>query len=79
METIIQQRVPRGMVGRVYGFISSAAALGLGVSMGLGGLLVDATSPRFAFLIAAIGGTLSLAAFAPTLLRAPTPPAPQSS
>ena len=24
METIIQQRVPRGMIGRVYGFISSA-------------------------------------------------------
>jgi MFS family permease len=79
METIIQQQVPRGMVGRVYGFISSASALGLGVSMGLGGLLVDTTSPRFAFLIAAIGGTLSLVAVAPTLLRAPAPPVPRSS
>jgi MFS family permease len=79
METIIQQQVPRGMVGRVSGFISSAAALGLGVSMGLGGLLVDATSPRFAFLVAAIGGTLSLAAVAPTLLRAPAPTDARSS
>jgi MFS family permease len=44
METIIQQQVPRSMVGRVYGFVASATSLGLGVSMGLGGLLVDATS-----------------------------------
>ncbi|MFT3865707.1 MAG: MFS transporter [Solirubrobacterales bacterium] len=73
METIIQQRVPRGMIGRVYGFTSSATSLGLGISMGLGGLLVDATSPRLAFLIASIGGLLSILAVAPTLLRAPAP------
>jgi MFS family permease len=71
METIIQQHVPRGMIGRVYGFISSATSLGLGVSMGLGGLLVDATSPRFTFLVAAVGGLLALLAVVPTLLRAP--------
>ncbi|HEX4730109.1 MAG TPA: MFS transporter [Solirubrobacterales bacterium] len=79
METIIQQQVPRGMVGRVYGFISSATALGLGVSMGVGGLLVDATSPRIAFLIASVGGLLAVLAVAPTLLRAPAPPVPRSS
>jgi MFS family permease len=79
METIIQQQVPRGMVGRVYGFISSATSLGLGISMGVGGLLVDATSPRIAFLIATVGGLLSILAVAPTLLRAPAPPAPRSS
>ncbi len=73
METIIQQRVPRGMIGRVYGFISSATSLGLGVSMGLGGVLVDATSPRFAFLVASIGGLLTVIAVAPTMLRAPAP------
>jgi MFS family permease len=74
METIIQQRVPRGMIGRVYGFISSATSLGLGVSMGLGGVIVDATSPRVAFLIASIGGLLTILAVAPTMLRAPAPP-----
>ena len=58
METIVQQRVPRGMIGRVYGFISSATSLGLGVAMGLGGLLVDATSPRAAFAVASVGGVL---------------------
>jgi MFS family permease len=75
METIVQQRVPRGMIGRVYGFVSSATSLGLGVSMGIGGLVVDATSPRTAFLIASIGGVLSILAVAPTLLRAPAPKA----
>jgi MFS family permease len=79
METIVQQRVPRGMIGRVYGFISSATSLGLGVSMGIGGLVVDATSPRTAFLIASIGGVLSILAVAPTLLRAKPPTAPRST
>lgn len=72
-ETIIQQRVPRGMVGRVYGFTSSATSLGLGIALALGGLLVDATSPRTTFLIGAAGGLLVTLAVAPTLLRAPAP------
>jgi MFS family permease len=74
METIVQQRVPRGMIGRVYGFISSASSLGLGVAMVFGGLVVDATSPRIAFAIATAGGLLTVLAVAPTMLRAPAPP-----
>ena len=70
-ETIIQQRVPRGMIGRVYGFTSSAISLGLGIAMAFGGFLVDATSPRATFLIAAAGGLLVTLAVAPTMLRAP--------
>jgi MFS family permease len=70
-ETIIQQRVPRGMIGRVYGFTSSATSFGLGVALAGGGLLVDATSPRTAFLIAAAGGLLVTAFAAPILLRTP--------
>lgn len=73
METVVQQRVPRGMIGRVYGFISSATSLGLGVAMGVGGLVVDATSPRFAFAVASVGGVLVIGAVAPTLLRAQPP------
>ena len=76
-ETIIQQRVPRGMIGRVYGFTSSATSLGLGIALAFGGFLVDATSPRTTFLIAAAGGLLVTAIVAPTLLRAPAPPAPR--
>jgi MFS family permease len=74
-ETIIQQRVPRGMIGRVYGFTSSATSFGLGVALAGGGLLVDATSPRTTFLIAAAGGLLVTLVAAPTLLRAPPPAA----
>jgi len=73
METIVQQRTPRGMIGRVYGFISSLTWFGLGISTGLGGLLVDATSPRFAFAVASVGGLLTVVAVAPTMLRAPAP------
>jgi MFS family permease len=76
-ETIIQQQVPRGMIGRVYGFTSSAISLGLGLAMALGGFLVDVTSPRTTFLIAAAGGLLVTLGVAPTMLRAPaagTPP-----
>jgi MFS family permease len=73
-ETIIQQHVPRGLIGRVYGFTSSATSLGLGVAQAGGGLLVDATSPRATFLIAAAGGLLVTLAIAPTMLRAPAPP-----
>jgi MFS family permease len=70
-ETIIQQQVPRGLIGRVYGFTSSATSLGLGVAMAFGGILVDATSPRTTFLIAAAGGLVVTLGVAPTLLRAP--------
>jgi hypothetical protein len=41
--------------------------------MGLGGLVVDVTSPRTAFLIASVGGVLSILVFAPTILRSPAP------
>jgi MFS family permease len=78
-ETIIQQQVPRGLIGRVYGFTSSATSLGIGIAMALGGLLVDTTSPRTTFLIAGVGGLLVTFAVAPTLLRAPAPAAPRSS
>jgi MFS family permease len=76
-ETIIQQRVPRGMIGRVYGFTSSATSLGIGIALALGGLLVDATSPRTTFLIAAVGGLLVTLGAAPTLLREGAPPIDQ--
>jgi MFS family permease len=76
-ETIIQQQVPRGLIGRVYGFTSSATSLGIGIALAGGGILVDATSPRATFLIAAAGGLLVTLAIAPTMLRAPaSPPAP---
>jgi MFS family permease len=69
-ETILHRHVPRRMLGRVYGVVSTAAAAGLAISMGLGGLLVDATSPRTAFVLAGGAALLITASAAPALLRA---------
>ncbi len=68
-ETILHQRVPRRLLGRVAGLLSTATAAGMAVSMGLGGLLVDATSPRTAFLLAGLACVLITAVAAPSLLR----------
>jgi MFS family permease len=69
-DTIFQQSVPRHLLGRVYGLTSAAVAVGSGIAMALGGFLVDATSPRVAFLVAGAGGLLVTAIAAPALLRA---------
>ena len=69
-ETIFQQHVPRHLLGRVYGLTATAVAVGSGIAMALGGFLVDATSPRVAFLVAGAGGLLVTAVAAPALLRA---------
>jgi len=68
-ETIFQQHVPRHLLGRVYGLTSTAMALGSGIAMVLGGFLVDATSPRVAFLVAGTGGLLVTTWAALALLR----------
>lgn len=68
-DTIFQQDVPRDLIGRLYGVSSTAVAIGSGVAMALGGFLVDATSPRVAFLVAGAGGLLTAAGAAPALLR----------
>jgi len=69
-DTAFQQGVPRHLLGRVYGLTSTAVGIGTGIAMVLGGFLVDATSPRIAFLVAGVGGLLVTAIAAPTLLRA---------
>jgi MFS family permease len=69
-ETLFQQHVPRHLLGRVYGLTTTAIAIGSGIALALGGFLVDATSPRVAFLVAGAGGLLVTAVAAPALLRA---------
>lgn len=59
--TLIQRHVPRAMLGRVFGVIGSAAFAGQGFSALLGGVVLDATSPRTVLIIGGIGG---LAVFA---------------
>jgi MFS family permease len=69
-DTIFQQHVPRALQGRVYGFNSTAVALGSGLALACGGLLIEVASARAAFLIAGAGAFLVTAVAAPTLLQA---------
>jgi MFS family permease len=72
-DTAFQQGVPRHLLGRVYGLTATAVGVGSGVAMALGGFLVDATSPRIAFLVSGAGGLLVIAIAAPALLQAGRP------
>lgn len=66
-DTLIQRTVPREMLGRVFGVTSTAAFVGGGIAYAAGGPLLDATSPRFVFLVAAVG-VLAVVALAHVLL-----------
>lgn len=70
--TIVQQRTPGSMLGRMSGAMNSAVALGFLVSYLGGGLLIDATSPRTAFLIAGAGAMLAVTTLRPIWRSAPT-------
>ncbi len=54
-DTLVQRSVPRAMLGRVFGATSMAAYVGAGIAYAAGGPLLDATSPRFVFLVAGVG------------------------
>ena len=54
-DTLIQRSVPRELLGRVFGVTSTAAFVGGGIAYAAGGVLLDATSPRFVFLFAGVG------------------------
>ena len=62
-DTLVQRSVPRAMLGRVFGATSMAAYVGAGIAYAAGGPLLDATSPRFVFLVAGVGvlGVVGLA------------------
>jgi MFS family permease len=55
-ETLIQQRVPRSMLGRVFGLTNTAANAGASFAALIGGVLLDLTSPRTVLVTAGIGG-----------------------
>jgi MFS family permease len=65
-ETLIQRIVPRPMLGRTFGLVSTAAFGGSTVAYAFSGFLVDVTSPRTVFLIGGSGVlvvTLALVVF----------------
>jgi MFS family permease len=54
-DTLIQQAVPREMLGRVFGLVTTAAFGGSTLAYAAGGPLLDLSSPRAVFLIAGAG------------------------
>ena len=54
-DTLIQQAVPREMLGRVFGLVATAPFAGSTIAFAAGGFLMDATSPRAVFVIAGVG------------------------
>jgi MFS family permease len=60
MDTLVQQSVPREMLGRVFGLVGTAAPLGHSLAFAAGGFLVEFTTPRIVFLIAGLGVLLVL-------------------
>ena len=75
--TILQRAVPAAMLGWVFGNLYGAIGVAAGLSYALGGLLLDLTSPRAAFVVAGAGGLLATLATALALRRSkgPDPPA----
>ena len=65
--TLIQRVVPAGLRARVFGNFYGAVGVAAGLSYILGGLLLDATSPRVTLIVAGTGG-LAAAALAAILL-----------
>ena len=53
--TLIGTSVPREMLGRMFGLMSTAAFVGGGLAYAAGGPLLDATSARTVFFIGAAG------------------------
>jgi MFS family permease len=60
MDTLVQQSVPREMLGRVFGLVGTAAPAGHALAFAGGGFLVDLVGPRIVFLIAGLGVLLVL-------------------
>jgi MFS family permease len=81
-DTLLQRHVPERLLGRVVGAQAAAIFLGSTIAYALGGLLVDATSPRTALVVSGIGVFVVTALVWPVLSRAvandragPAPPA----
>jgi MFS family permease len=62
--SLVQRLTPQRLHGRLIGAVESIDALCLAIGLPLGGALVALSSPRVAFLVVGLGGTLaSLALF----------------
>lgn len=71
--TITQRRTPPSMLGRMAGALNSAVAVGFLIAYLGGGALVEATSPRVAFMVAAVGTLAATIVIRPVWRSVPTP------
>lgn len=67
-DTLIQRLVPRPMLGRVFGLVSTASFEGSTLAYAVGGFALNLTSPRTVFLVGG-GGVLAVALFLTVALR----------
>ncbi|GAA2590743.1 MFS transporter [Actinomadura fulvescens] len=65
--TLIQRNVPAHLLGRVFGSLYGAIGVAAALSYLGGGLLLDLTGPRTAFIVAGTGGLLTTLATAAAL------------
>jgi MFS family permease len=68
--TLLQRIVPADLLGRVFGSLYAGIGVAAALAYLLGGLLLDRTSPRVAFVAAGSAGLLATAATALALRRA---------
>jgi MFS family permease len=69
--TMVQRTAPPSLQGRVFGSLYGAIGVAAALAYLLGGLLLDATTPRVAFVAAGTAGLLATAATALALPRRP--------
>lgn len=70
-DTVVQDLVPRPLLGRVFGIVGTAAQLGAGLAYAGGGLLVDLVGARTTFVLAGVGTLAVLIVLVPALRRRP--------
>jgi MFS family permease len=68
--TLVQRTVPPGLQGRVFGSLYGGIGVAAALAYLLGGLLLDRTTPRVAFVAAGAAGLLATGATALALGRA---------
>ena len=69
VNTMLQRSVPRDLLGRVFGSLYGAIGVAAALAYVLGGLLIDLTNARLAFLVGGAGGLLTTLAVAAALRR----------
>jgi MFS family permease len=67
--TLVQRNVPQHLLGRVFGTLYGGIGVAAAFAYLLGGLLLDRTTPRVAFVAAGSAGLVATAVTALTLRR----------